>query len=71
MKAIAIVVLSLLTIIASLCFLAFCMCAVAGGMYGHATAGERALWAIAAVVALASIIGMAKLIRRLNRNIGL
>jgi hypothetical protein len=71
MKVLAIIILSVMIIAVSLCFLAFCMCAIAGGMYGHATANERALWVIAAVVALGSIIAMAKLVRKLNRSIGL
>lgn len=71
MKGLAILILSFMIIVASLCFLAFCTCAVAGGMYGHATAGERALWVIAALVALGSIIAIAKLIRKMNRSVGL
>ncbi len=71
MKVLAILILSLMIIITSLCFVAFCMCAAGASVAEPPTAGERALWAIAAVVALGSIIGMAKLARKLNRSIGL
>jgi hypothetical protein len=71
MKVLAILILSLLIIVASLSFVAFCFCAAGASVAEPPTAGERALWAIAAVVALGSIIAMAKLIRRLNRSIGL
>ena len=71
MKVLAILILSLMIIVASFCFLAFCMCAADASLGGHATAGERILWAVSAVLALGSVIGMAKLIRKLNRSIGL
>jgi len=71
MKGLAIFALSILIIIASLCFVAFCMCAAGASVAEPPTASERALYAIAAVVALGSIIGMVKLIGRLNRSTGL
>jgi hypothetical protein len=71
MKVLAIIALSLLSIFASLCFLAFCMCAADNSLGGHLSAGERVSWAIAALVALGSIIGMVRLIRKLNRSMGL
>ncbi|MBI3474387.1 MAG: hypothetical protein HY010_01545 [Acidobacteria bacterium] len=71
MKVLAILILSLLIIVASLFFLAFCLCAADVSLGGHASVGERILWAIAAVLALGGIIGMVKLARKLNRSIGL
>jgi hypothetical protein len=71
MKALAILALSILIIIASLCFVAFCLCAAGASVAEPPTAGERALYAIAAVVALVSIIGMVKLIGKLDRSKGL
>lgn len=71
MKVLAILILAVMIIFASVCFLAFCMCAANASLGGDLAASERVLWAIAAVVALGSIVGMAKLIRHLNRSIGL
>ena len=71
MKTLAILILSLMIIVASLCFVAFCFCAAGASVAEPPTAGERALWAIAAGVALGSIIAMARLARKLNRSNGL
>ena len=71
MKALAILALSLMIIVASLCFVAFCMCAAGASVAEPPTTGERALYGIAALVALGSTVGMARLIRKLHRSIGL
>jgi hypothetical protein len=71
MRGLAIVLLSIVIIIASLCFIAFCLCAADVSVAAHLSAGERVSYAIGALVALGSIIGMVKLIRKLNNEIGL
>ena len=71
MRVLVILCLSLLIIVASLFFFAFCMCAADARVGGHLSAVERVEYATAALAVLGGIIGMARLIRKLNRTIGL
>ena len=71
MRVLAILCLSLLIIVASLFFFAFCMCAANASVDGHLSAVERVEYASAALAVLGGIIGTVKLIRKLNRTIGL
>ncbi len=68
MKVLAIFALSILLIIASLSLLGL-MCAASLG--GDLSAGEKAWYTVGALVALGSIIGIVKLIGKVNRSIGL
>jgi hypothetical protein len=47
------------------------MCAADANVGGHLSAVERLEYATAALAVLGGIIGMARLIRKLNRTIGL
>ena len=71
MKALAIVALSLIVIFSTILFLMLSTCAIGGATIGGSLGvGERVGYAIAALATLGCIIGIVKLIRKLNRSIG-
>ncbi len=67
MRVLAILGLSILLIIASFCCLVFFMCAASSG--GNLGAGEKVWYAVGVLVALGSIIGIVKLIGKVNRSL--
>jgi hypothetical protein len=69
MRFIAIVVLSLIVIVAAVYFLIFSTCAITGsGLESRLSLGERVQAGVAAAAALAALVGLIRLIRKLNRE---
>jgi hypothetical protein len=68
-RAFAIVALSLVVIASAVLFFILSSCAISGaGIGGSFSVGERIQYALAALVVLAGIIAVVRLIRRLNRE---
>jgi len=68
-RAFAIVALSLVVIVSAVLFFILSSCAISGaGIGGSFSVGERIQYAPAALVVLAGIIAVVRLIRRLNRE---
>jgi Ni,Fe-hydrogenase I cytochrome b subunit len=66
MRALAILVLSVIVLIGTGYFLAFSACAISGG--SGISAGDRITASVFALVTLAAVLGLVSLIRKLNRE---
>jgi len=66
MKAVAIIVLSLVIIVASIVFLSFTSCAI--GIGDALSLEVRSLYGFVAMVALVCIVGCVTLISKLNKS---
>jgi steroid 5-alpha reductase family enzyme len=69
MRALAVIVLSMIVIVAAIYCFIFSACAISGqGIGGSLGAADRAWSALAAIVALGTILGLTSLIGKLTRR---